>query len=91
MRGLIEGAVALFDWIVYEIAGYQTGRLILSGLTFGRIDVEPWNTEPRPAPRQAGGNRTDRLITSAACATFVGLTYWLILTIAVALISIPAV
>jgi hypothetical protein len=85
VRRINEAAAALFDWIVYELAGYQTGRLILIGLSFGRIDVEPWQ------PRQAGGSRARatnvRPLASAACATSVGLAYWLMFALGVAILS----
>ncbi len=79
MRRIIEAAAALFDWIVYELAGYQAGRLILTALSFGRIRVEPW--EPLRAAFRVGGVRGG-LFASAAVATVVGLAYWLTLTLA---------
>jgi hypothetical protein len=35
VRRTIEATAALFDGIVYEPAGYQTGRLVIVGLSLG--------------------------------------------------------
>ena len=78
MRKIIEAATALFDWIVYELAGYQTGRLILLGLSFGRVRIEPWRLRNPARPVMVRGQP----VASAAFATVVGLAYWLTLTFA---------
>jgi hypothetical protein len=77
VRKIVEAGTALSDWIVYELAGYQTGRLILLGLSFGRVRVEPWMPRNAARPVMVRGQP----VASAAFATVVGLAYWLTLTL----------
>ena len=70
MRRIIEAAAALFELI---------------GLSFGRIDVEPW--QPRQAAASRARTTDGRLFASAACATFAGLAYWVMFALGVAILS----